>query len=169
MGSTSWNVPSPGEWLWGSEPMRWRRVFPGRADQVTVARVFAAGLFEGSGREEDVAVVVAELATNAVRHSRSGAAKGWFGLEITLAEKSYIGVTDLGGGCNPAIRSENPNCEPRVGGRGLLMVSRLATATGIYGNPVIGHTVWADMDLRRTPQIGPVQETGPVREVPLAS
>ncbi|WP_075901088.1 ATP-binding protein [Actinomadura sp. CNU-125] len=169
MGSGSWSVPSPGEWLWGPEPMRWRRVFPGRADQVTVARVFAAGLFEGSGREEDVAVVVAELASNAVRHSRSGAPQGWFGLEITLAEKSCIGVMDLGGGCVPAIRSENPNCEPRTDGRGLLMVSRLAAAIGIYGSPVIGHTVWAEVDLRRTPQTGPAKGTGPAREVPLAS
>ncbi|WP_125618151.1 ATP-binding protein [Actinomadura sp. WAC 06369] len=163
MGNKNWRLCTPGEWLWTSDPMRWRRIFPGRADQVTVARVFAAGLFDGSGREEDVAVVVAELASNAVRHSRSGAERGWFGLEVTLAEVSYIGVTDLGGGCIPTIRSENPDCEPRVGGRGLLMVSQLAVATGIHGSPVIGHTVWADMDMRRSPR------TGPVQEVPLAS
>src|SRR5690606_16355884 len=58
------------------------------------------------GREEDVAVVVAELSTNAVRHSRSGEGRGWFGLEVTLAEIAYIAVTDLGGGCVPTIRSE---------------------------------------------------------------
>src|SRR5690606_30657197 len=130
---------------------------------VTAARVFAAALFDGSGREEDVAGVVAELASNAVRHSRSGAARGWFGLEVTLAGVSYVGVTDLGGGCIPTIRSENPDCEPRVGGRGLLMVSRLAVATGIHGSPTIGHTVWADMDMRRSSRTNPAQET------PLAS
>ncbi|WP_329521842.1 ATP-binding protein [Spirillospora sp. NBC_01491] len=138
-------------------------MFSGRADQVGVARVFATSLFAGSGREEDVAVVVAELGSNAVRHSRSGGARGWFGLEVTLADVSYIAVTDLGGGCVPTVRSEQPGCEPRVGGRGLLMVSKLALATGVHGSPRIGYTVWADIDLRGS--VG----TTPAREVPLAS
>ncbi|WP_396446858.1 ATP-binding protein [Actinomadura sp.] len=149
---------SSAEWLRGSEPMRWRRVYPGRADQVRVARVFAATLFEGTGREEDVAVVVAELSTNAVRHSRSGEGRGWFGLEVTLAEIAYIAVTDLGGGCVPTIRSETPGCEPRVGGYGLLTVSKLALAMGVHGSPDDGFTVWADMDLRRHTQDGPEQQ-----------
>lgn len=144
----SWGLCPAGEWLWGPEPMRWRRVFSGRADQVSAARLFAASLFAGTGREEDVAVVVAELASNAVRHSRSGAEGGWFGLEVTLQDLSYIAITDLGGGCVPAIRSEQPGCEPQVNGRGLLVVSSLALSVGIHGSPPLGHTVWADMDLR---------------------
>ncbi|WP_148344767.1 ATP-binding protein [Actinomadura chibensis] len=151
-------LSSPGEWLWGSEPMRWRRVYPGRADQVGVARVFAATLFEGTGREEDVAVVVAELATNAVRHSRSGRDRGWFGLEVTMAEIAYVAVTDMGGGCVPAIRSEKPGCTPHESGYGLLAVSKLALTMGIRGSAVEGFTVWADMDLRRLAQTRPVQQ-----------
>ena len=154
---------SADEWMWGLEPMRWRRVYPGRADQVGVARLFAATLFAGTGREEDVAVVVAELSTNAIRHSRSGAARGWFGLEVTLAEIAYIAVTDLGGGCVPTIRSETPGCEPRVSGYGLLTVSRLALATGVHGSPLDGFTVWADIDLHRGAR------DSPANEVPLAS
>ncbi|MFI0410607.1 ATP-binding protein [Actinomadura sp. 3N508] len=163
MNNEAWGLGSPGEWLWGSAPMRWRRVYPGRADQVGVARVFAATLFEGTGREEDVAVVVAELATNAVRHSRSGKERGWFGLEVTLADIAYIAVTDLGGGCVPTIRSEMPGCEPRVGGYGLLTVSKLALKMGMHGSAANGFTVWADMDLRR-----PAHHR-PERQVTLAS
>ncbi len=99
-----------------------------------------------------MAIVVAELATNAVRHSRSGGSRGWFGLEVTLADISYIAVTDLGGGCVPTIRSEAPGCEPREGGYGLLTVSKLALAMGIHGSPGEGFTVWADIDLRRGAQ-----------------
>ncbi|WP_346049817.1 ATP-binding protein [Actinomadura chokoriensis] len=154
---------SAGEWLWGSEPMRWRRVFSGRADQVAAARQLTASLFAGTGREEDVAVVVAELAGNAVLHTRSGYQGGWFGLEVTLQDVAYIAVTDLGGGCIPTIRSEQPGCEPRVNGRGLLMVSRLALAVGIHGSTDTGHTVWADVDLRGR------AAAGPAGEAPLAS
>lgn len=157
MTSRSWSLCSAGEWLWGSEPMRWRRVFSGRADQVGAARLLAASLFAGTKREEDVAVVVAELAGNAVRHSRSGSAQGWFGLEVTLQDVAYIAVTDLGGGCVPTIRSEEPGCETRVNGRGLLIVSRLALAVGIHGSPKNGHTVWADVDLHNAATV-PGQE-----------
>ncbi|WP_051712526.1 ATP-binding protein [Spirillospora albida] len=141
---------SPGEWLWGPEAMRWRRVFSGRADQVRSARDFATLLFSGTGREDDVATVVAELAANAVRHSRSGLQHGWFGLEITLARVAYIAVTDQGGGSVPLVRTECAADELAESGRGLLMVSQLALATGIHGSPRMGFTVWADMDLRCT-------------------
>lgn len=163
-----WSLLTASQWLWGSEPMRWRRVYPGREDQVRVARVFVAALFEGTGREEDVAVVAAELATNAVRHSRSGADQGWFGLEVTLGEIGRIAVTDLGGGCVPTIRSETPGCEPRVGGYGLLTVSKLAVTTGVCGSSANGFTVWANMDLRGPAQTGPAQ-TGRGHTATLAS
>ncbi|MWA02763.1 ATP-binding protein [Actinomadura sp. LD22] len=163
MASKGWSLCSASEWLWGSEPMRWRRVFPGRADQVTTARQLAASLFAGTSREEEVAMVVAELASNAVLHTRSGYQGGWFGLEVTLQDVAYIAVTDLGGGCIPTIRSEQPGCEPRVNGRGLLMVSKLALSVGIHGSPDTGHTVWADVDLRSRTATAPAEET------PLAS
>jgi serine/threonine-protein kinase RsbW len=156
---------SAGEWLWGPEPMRWRRVFSGRADQVRPARVFASTLFAGTGREEDVAVVVAELATNAVRHSRSGAQRGWFGLEVTLADVAYVAVTDQGGGRVPSVHAKAAEHGLEVSGRGLLMVSKLALATGIHGSPQVGYTVWADIDLRG----GGKATAEPEREVSLMS
>ncbi|MFI0411192.1 ATP-binding protein [Actinomadura sp. 3N508] len=154
MGTGNWGLSTAGQWLWGAEPMRWRRVYQGREDQVRTARMFVAMLFEGTGREEDAAVVAAELATNAVRHSRSGGEQGWFGLEVTLGEFARVAVTDLGGGCVPTIRSEMPGCEPRVGGYGLLTVSKLALTTGVHGSSANGFTVWANMDLRLPAQSG---------------
>ncbi|MFI0354231.1 ATP-binding protein [Actinomadura sp. 9N407] len=145
----NWAMCSPAEWLWESAPMRWRRTYAGRADQVTAARVFAASLFAGTGREDDVALVVAELASNAVLHTRSGEpGRGWFGLEVTLADVAYIGVTDLGGRCVPIFQTDRPGCELREGGRGLLTVSKLSIACGMHGSAHFGHTVWADMALQ---------------------
>lgn len=159
MTDTGWGMCSASDWLWGPDTMRWRRVYLGTAEQVRAARVFAATLFEGTGREEDVAMVVAELASNAVRHSRSGDPRGWFGLEVTLSKVAYIAVTDLGGGCVPTVRSQAPECEPRTNGYGLLTVSKLALTMGVHGSPEDGFTVWADMDLNPPARSGPGQET----------
>jgi len=135
------------DWLWGAEPMRWRRIYLGRPDQVTSARTFARSLFAGTGCEDDVANVVAELGSNAVLHTRSGESRGWFGLEVTFGELVYIGVTDLGGGCVPLFRSKKPRCELDTGGRGLQLVAELAVSYGIHGSTEHGHTVWADIAL----------------------
>ncbi|RSN66259.1 ATP-binding protein [Actinomadura sp. WAC 06369] len=128
--------------------MRWRRVFSGRVDQVQAARTFAGYMFAGTGREGDVAVVVTELATNAILHTKSGGPQGWFGLELTLADVSYVAVTDQGGGSIPTVQVTRAEAQPAEDGRGLFLVSQLAIATGIYGSPKGGHTVWADVDLR---------------------
>ncbi|MFI0352847.1 ATP-binding protein [Actinomadura sp. 9N407] len=153
-----WRQGSAAEWLWSAEPMRWRRAYSGRPDQVTSARVFAASLFAGSGREEDVAVVVAELAANAIRHTRSGEHHGWFGLEVTLAELAYIGVTDLGGGGVPTVCTERTDTDLQCGGKGLLIVSKLAVAIGTHGSAQLGHTVWADVSLTATGETDVDQE-----------
>jgi anti-sigma regulatory factor (Ser/Thr protein kinase) len=129
--------------------MRWRRTYSGRADQVTSARTFARDLFAGTGREDDVATVVAELCSNAVLHTRSGESRGWFGLEVAFGNLIYIGVTDLGGSCVPLFRSKKPGCELNIGGRGLQLVAELAVSYGIHGSSELGHTVWADIALAR--------------------
>lgn len=135
------------EWLQG-EPMTWRRAFPGRLDQVVVARQLAVTLFAGSGYEDDVAFIVAELATNAIRHTRSGDHGGWFGLNLIYADVATIGISDLGGGKVPTVLPEPPGGEPRDYGRGLRGVSKIALSLGIHGRPDYGHTVWAEVDMR---------------------
>ncbi len=51
---------------------RWRRVFPGRDDQVREVRHWLAGLLPGAPERDDVVMVAVELATNAIRHTASG-------------------------------------------------------------------------------------------------
>jgi len=70
---------SPGIDLGTSTPLRdpfprWRRVFPGRDDQVREVRRWLAGLLPGAPERDDVVVVAVELVTNAIRHTASGAA-----------------------------------------------------------------------------------------------
>ncbi|GLZ15889.1 hypothetical protein Acsp04_61240 [Actinomadura sp. NBRC 104425] len=152
MARGKWKMCTAAEWLWGADPLRWRRVYAGRTDQVTAARLFAMALFAGTGREDDVGVVVAELASNAVLHTRSGEPGGWFGLEVTFADVAYIGITDLGGGCVPLFRSKKRGCELKEGGRGLQVVAELAISYGIHGSVELGHTVWADISFRSQDQ-----------------
>ena len=68
---------SPGIDLGTSTPPRdpfprWRRVFPGRDDQVREVRRWLARLLPGAPERDDVIVVAVELVTNAIRHTASG-------------------------------------------------------------------------------------------------
>ncbi|MBO2454186.1 ATP-binding protein [Actinomadura barringtoniae] len=134
------------EWLQGGK-MTWRRAYPGRLDQVKVARDFAVYLFTGSGHEDQVAFIVTELVTNALRHTRSGEHGGWFGVDLTYADLAYIAVTDQGGSQVPGVMPAPPEGEIRDHGHGLRGVQNMAIALGIHGNPAYGHTVWADLSI----------------------
>lgn len=144
----TWSYGSSTEWLRSPEPMRWRRTYSGRTDQVPAVRDFTWTLFAGTGHENVVAFIVTELASSAVRHTRSGQHGGWFGLEVVLADLAYIGVTDLGGGGVPTVIPEPKVDEFSEHGRGLRTICKLAVAIGIHGSTDGGHTVWADVDLR---------------------
>ena len=75
---------------------RWRRVFPGRDDQVREVRRWLAGLLPGAPERDDVVVVAVELVTNAIRHTASGRG-GLIVVEVTW--------------CGPAL----PAPPPRAG------------------------------------------------------
>ncbi|MFG1998636.1 ATP-binding protein [Spirillospora sp. NPDC048911] len=134
------------DWLRGGE-MTWRRAYPGRFDQVKVVRDFAVYLFTGSGYEDKVSYIVSELATNAIRHTRSGEPGGWFGVDLAYADLAYLAVTDQGGRTVPTVRPEPTEGQMRDHGHGLRGVQNMAVALGIHGNPAFGHTVWADLSL----------------------
>ncbi|GAA0602332.1 ATP-binding protein [Actinomadura livida] len=126
--------------------MSWRRVFPGRTDQIPLARQFAMFLFAETSIASDVGFVVTELASNAVRHTRSGQQGGRFTVELVLGGLAYVGVSDLGGGGYPTVRHDPLGCPiESEGGRGLRAVSQLAAMLGVHGSPSEGHTVWADL------------------------
>ncbi|WP_289009991.1 ATP-binding protein [uncultured Thermomonospora sp.] len=119
--------------------MYWRRIFPGRSDQVRAARTFAACLLDGFPVLDDVLLVLDELAVNALRHTRSGRPGGCFAVEIRHDLTSVtVSVTDQGGPTIPRVRPLTDACDPAAlaeSGRGLLTVEALATSWSWTGTP----------------------------------
>ncbi|WP_123541982.1 ATP-binding protein [Streptomyces sp. HM190] len=123
---------------------KWCRAFPGLAEEVGHARRFVAALLEERGPVDDAVLVVSELATNAVRHSLSGAAGGWFVVVVSFGDDSdlvRIEVVDVGGEREPHLCDVTDRDE---GGRGLALVAACAKDWGIKSWPD-GRTVWADL------------------------
>jgi anti-sigma regulatory factor (Ser/Thr protein kinase) len=88
---------------------------------------------------DDVKLLVSELVTNAVRHPRNN---GSIGLEVRVdGRRIRVEVTDPGEGFRkPRIGSPPPDA---LGGRGLLIVDRIATAWGVTpGRPT---RVWFEL------------------------
>jgi anti-sigma regulatory factor (Ser/Thr protein kinase) len=85
---------------------------------------------------DDARVVVTELATNAVRHADSA-----FSVSVTGdGARVRIGVRD----CSRAMPAPQPPSPHRLSGRGLLLVSALATRWGVEPRPD-GKVVWAEL------------------------
>ncbi|MFJ3580970.1 ATP-binding protein [Streptomyces sp. NPDC090127] len=120
----------------------WCRAFPGVAGEVAQARHFVASLVAGHASVDDAVLVVSELATNAVRHSLSGALGGWFlvvvGFEDDLVR---IEVIDQGGDREPHLCDVTDQEE---GGRGLLLIAGCAKDWGVENWPD-RRSVWADL------------------------
>ncbi len=109
-------------------------VFYGRPDQVSRARREVARYLGGCPAADDAALVVSELATNAVLHSRSR--HGVFTVHSELFRThAQIEVCDAGGTWEPGDTSTD-------GGRGLGIVAALAAEWGVDGD-ARGRTVWA--------------------------
>ena len=116
------------------------RVFPGEAGQVREARRFLAGLLDGCPAGDDALLCVSELATNAVLHSNSARPGGRFTVIAAVrAGRLRVGVTDEGG---PWGQERDGGGQ---GGRGLLIVGRLATRWG-RDDGGAGRTVWFEID-----------------------
>ncbi|MEV7566278.1 ATP-binding protein [Streptomyces tanashiensis] len=89
---------------------------------------------------DSVAVVVAELASNAVRHGRVPGRD----FEVRMERGGghvRVELSDARGERRPV-----PAREPDEGGYGLLLVAALASAWGVKGRSV-GKTVWATVPL----------------------
>jgi anti-sigma regulatory factor (Ser/Thr protein kinase) len=121
---------------------KWCRAFPGLAEEVTHARHFVASLLAERGPVDDAALIVSELATNAVRHSLSGSAGGWFLVIVGFGHDLVrLEVVDQGGPHVPHL-CEVTNQEE--GGRGLLLIAACAKDWGVKEWPD-GRTVWAEL------------------------
>jgi hypothetical protein len=125
---------------------RWRRVFPGRDDQVCEVRRWLAGLLPGAPERDDVVVVAVELVTNAIRHTASGCG-GLVMVEVTWCGPVLrVAVADDGATRGPRLTAR-PAADPAglaECGRGLHLVRTLAASTGVCGDHR-GRLVWADI------------------------
>jgi anti-sigma regulatory factor (Ser/Thr protein kinase) len=113
------------------------RTFPSSLPSVKRARQFVAQHFHEASAADAAALMVSELATNCVRHARSG-----FTITITAdtATSLRVEVSDNGhGDGQPQVRHPGP-AEPT--GRGLQIVAALANDWGTSINDTRGHTVW---------------------------
>lgn len=115
---------------------KWQRAFPGSQNQIRQARRFTTAHIPD---HPDAALIVSELATNAVEHTRTGRPGGTFTLTICRRPDgaALIEVEDQGG-----PEAFGRPTHGREGGRGLTLVEALATAWGVKGDPT-GRTVWA--------------------------
>lgn len=114
-----------------------------RARQLTVAKLDGWGL-----PHEDAAHVVAELAANAALHGRVPGRDFRLLLDAGAPGVLRVEVTDTRGERLPAIpRGRGEDAES---GRGLVLVTALATRWGVTSGPFPAKTVWAELDVTPT-------------------
>ncbi|MES4905668.1 MULTISPECIES: ATP-binding protein [unclassified Streptomyces] len=116
---------------------------------VTFARRYTAKLVAGWGHPalaDDAALIVSELAANAVLHG--GIPGRNFRVQLTLTKTLLrIAVSDAKGERLP--RPRHPTADDKFG-RGLLIVRALATRWGVRERTV-GKEVWVELDLTTSP------------------
>ncbi|MFD9603759.1 ATP-binding protein [Streptomyces sp. NPDC059970] len=112
---------------------------------LAVEQLVAWGWLRDGERIDAAALVVAELAANAVTHGRLGGRGFRLGLALLPGGRLRIEVADPRGECLPAASREAVE-----GGRGLLIVDALAADWGVHPYPPSGKTVWAEVSATRT-------------------
>jgi anti-sigma regulatory factor (Ser/Thr protein kinase) len=154
---------------------RWRRVFPGRDDQVREVRRWLTAVLPGVPERDDAVVVAVELVTNAIRHTASGRG-GLIMVEVTWCGPVLrIAVADDGAPGGPRLAAAPGGPAAARGGlaesgRGLHLVRALAASTGVCGDRR-GRLVWADIAWAgprpAAPQLPPLPRAGRHRPVPV--
>ncbi|MFI0100654.1 ATP-binding protein [Streptomyces virginiae] len=111
------------------------------------ARALAvAQLMERKLPFEDAAQVVAELAANAVTHGRVRGRDFRLALLLTQGPTLRIEVSDTRREFAPPVDCQAPDAEVESG-RGLVLVSALASRWGTDLGPAPLKTVWAEIDV----------------------
>lgn len=114
------------------------------ARRLAIQQLDAWGIPYGSEVSDKAALIVAELAANAVLHGRVP------GRDMALRVTSDGGMirvelADARGERLPGLPSAPPDGDADTG-RGLLLVDALATRWGVDTEPGPGKTVWAEID-----------------------
>ena len=125
-----------------------RRVFPGRPDQVAQARRFVARVLDGCPVADDALLCASELASNAIRHTRSGRS-GTFQVLVWRGQSSAcVAVLDDGSDSTPTPVAGPPGTLAESG-HGLLTVQTLAAWWGHHSycdGSTRGTAVWFRLD-----------------------
>ena len=123
---------------------RGRRVFPGRPDQIRVARSFVVGVLDSRSPLRDTAgLLVSEAATNAILHSSSGRDGATFEVGYAIGTGQLrVEVRDQGSSTGPRRRVHEPES---LTGRGLELFELLSSRWGVTEHAA-GRTVWFELD-----------------------
>lgn len=129
-------------------PHTWRRTFPATRAQAHGARLYLAGILNGSSLTGDAVACLGELTNNAVFHSNSRRAGGTFTVHVkTRQGRLRVEVHDQGGPWAPSP-ALGPSSVLDTSGRGLLIVAALADQWGITPTgPAAKRTAWFEMKL----------------------
>jgi anti-sigma regulatory factor (Ser/Thr protein kinase) len=116
------------------------RAWAGDVTHVAEARHFVAGHLAAHGCEDvvpDAALIVSELATNALVHAGTG-----FSVTVDVGDDAVL-LRVADGSAHLPVPGEFGLAEP--GGRGLGIVAALAETWGVTPEPDGGKSVWATL------------------------
>ncbi|WP_229924299.1 ATP-binding protein [Streptomyces sulfonofaciens] len=122
----------------------WELTCPGLLEEVGRARRWTRDVLSDSPHADDAALIVTELATNALLHTDSGSSQDRFHLTLTCSSKEVtISVKDSGG-TRAKPRIKHPS-DKTLHGRGLALVEAIAHRMEVHGNYALGHVVIATL------------------------
>ena len=132
-------------------PVRATVTLPGQPRYVRWAReLVTIALGRGHPGYEPLTLIVSELVTNSIVHSRSRLDGGTVtvtllrspGGALNKPDSIRVEVTDDGAATLPALRATDPSA---AGGRGLHLVDALAASWNCARDPAGTTTTWADV------------------------
>ncbi|MGW0657554.1 ATP-binding protein [Streptodolium elevatio] len=137
------------QWFAEAPEEGWYVQLPGVPESIPVAREFTRSSLKGCPNVDAIALVVTELATNAVLHSRSG-----------QGGSVRVWLFPLGGGIAVFVYDDGPATGTTFDrgdiadyGRGLKIVEHFALRWGSAGDTPGSHLAWADMTWDVRPEV----------------